>query len=355
MNILLLCRYGDLGASSRLRFFQYLKILRYQGFEVEVNPLFSNAYLERLYIGKQQLRLVLKCYLGRLVALSKAHKYDLLIIEKEIFPYLPAWFEQLLAWCKIKYLVDYDDATFHSYDHHPRLMVRALLRKKIDFVMKNSAMVIAGNYYIANRAREASARHVEVIPTVVDTDRYMPAEKTEHSVPIVGWIGTPITSRYLQNLLPVFEKLSQKTSVRFVAIGANKNDFTGTVVEVWPWSEESEGSLIQKFDIGVMPLTDSPWERGKCGYKLIQYMACAKPVVASPVGANCQIVDHGVNGYLATSQEDWYSYLLSLVRGNASCFKMGRSGRQKVLDHYSLESQASRVVGLIKEVVNSGQ
>jgi glycosyltransferase involved in cell wall biosynthesis len=252
----------------------------------------------------------------------------------------------------VPYVVDYDDALFHRYDCHTNPWVRRLLGQKIDSVMRHAATVIAGNNYLAERAYRAGANRVEMIPTVVDTKRYQPEQKSVAAVPIVGWIGTPQTSRYLKPLLPVFESLKNDMPVRFVAIGANPEDFEDTPVETWPWSEESEVKSLQQFDIGIMPLVDSPWERGKCGYKLIQYMACGVPVVASPVGVNREIVVPGGNGLFADTVEEWDKTLRMLLNVDSEARKrMGAAGRVRVEKWYSAQVQASRLLDTLYEAV----
>lgn len=354
MKILLLSRYGPLGASSRVRFLQYLPYFRSQGIEVTIKPLFSDAYVQALYSGDSKLKEIVKGYFCRLFFLFTAKKYDLVIIEKELFPFMPALAERYLRIIGVPYLVDYDDAIFHNYDRHKNPVVRRLLGKKINTVMRLSSAVTAGNSYLAERANNAGATKVEIIPTVIDIDRYQCKPEVNPEVITVGWIGTPQTSRYLKPLLPVFESLLKKYSVRFVAIGANANDFAGTPVEAWPWTEITEVSSIQQLDIGIMPLTDSPWERGKCGYKLIQYMACAIPVVASPVGVNCEIVKEGENGMLAGSIDEWSSALdAMLMAGPERLKEMGRTGRKSVDDWYSLQVQAPRLISVISVVAKS--
>jgi glycosyltransferase involved in cell wall biosynthesis len=352
MRILLLSRYGSLGASSRVRYLQYLPYFHSQGAEVTVVPLFSDDYLRALYEGGSRRGEVLRGYFRRLRALLGASRFDVVIVEKELFPFLPAVAERLLRFLGVRYVVDYDDALFHRYDRHASALVRGLLGRKIDTVMRHAAIVVAGNQYLAERARQAGAPRVEVIPTVVDTQRYQPLAREVNETPVVGWIGTPKSSRYLKTLIPVFEALQEKMPVRFVAVGARPEDFEGTPVEVWRWSEETEVASIQQFDIGIMPLEDSPWERGKCGYKLIQYMACGLPVVASPVGVNMKIVAPGENGLLADTPDEWERELWDLLHVDKLARQsMGAAGRKLVEEKYSVEAQAPRLWGALQEAV----
>lgn len=351
MKVLLLSRYGPLGASSRVRYLQYLPYFRERGVDVDVAPLFSDTYLQALYSGRGRLREVLIGYARRVGALLLARRFHVVILEKELFPFLPAGLERLLCAMGVRYVADYDDALFHRYDLHHRMMVRRMLGRKIDAVMRNAAVVVAGNDYLAERARQAGARRIEIIPTVVDAERYQARGGVGNDVPVVGWIGTPQTSRYLMPLLPVFEALKRQTAVRFVAIGAKEGDFAGTSVESWSWSAATEVASIQQCDIGIMPLEDSPWERGKCGYKLIQYMACGLPVVASPVGVNRAIVDPGRNGLLADTTEDWHRALRDLLdRDPEGRQTMGAAGRELVERWYSLQAQAPRLLAAVQGV-----
>jgi glycosyltransferase involved in cell wall biosynthesis len=304
-----------------------------------------------LYLGGSRWWAVLFGYARRLWVLLRLRQFDVVIIEKELFPFLPAAMERLLGMLGVPYVVDYDDALFHRYDRHSSGLVRRILGGKIDKIMRHSALVVVGNEYLAERARQAGAPRVEVVPTVVDTVRYRPRQEPANDVLVVGWMGTPKTSQYLLPLLPVFESLQTEMCVRFVAVGASEVDFEGTPVEIRAWSEETEVDSIQQFDIGIMPLEDSPWERGKCGYKLIQYMACGLPVVASPVGVNCEIVLSGENGLLADTQDEWKRALDQLLRADVVLRQgMGRIGRSRVENWYSLQVQAPRLFQAIKEV-----
>lgn len=353
MKVLLLSRYGPLGASSRVRFLQYLPYLESQGLEIIVKPLLSDSYVQALYDGDSRWLEVFKGYMARLVALFSAKRFDVVIIEKELFPFVPAIAERFLKLTGVPYCVDYDDALFHRYDCHSSPWVRRLLGQKIDTVMRHANCVTAGNQYLAERARKAGAKKVEIIPTVVDTDRYQLKSPSNSKILTVGWIGTPQTSRYLRPLLPVFESLKQKFPVRFVAVGANPEDFEGTPVETWRWTEGSEVHSVQQFDIGIMPLVDSYWERGKCGYKLIQYLACGVPVVASPVGVNCEIVKEGENGMLASSVEEWHQALGAMLEAGPSRLgEMGSAGRALVVGWYSLQAQVPRFHSVILSASN---
>lgn len=197
LRVLALTRYGRKGASSRMRFEQFVPALAELGIDVTLYPLLRNNYLERLYSGQPKVvNQIFGDYICRLKKLLHARRFDLLWIEKELFPDLPGWFEQLLEWFAIRYVVDYDDAIFHNYDLSSNPW-RRLLGRKIDGVMRNSALVICGNSYLADRANAAGASRVEIIPTVIDLDRYSVRTKSLSMPIIIGWVGSAATVKYL--------------------------------------------------------------------------------------------------------------------------------------------------------------
>jgi glycosyltransferase involved in cell wall biosynthesis len=350
MKLLILTRYAYDGASSRYRFYQYLRLLESNNIEIIVQPLFSDSYVKNIgnRKGKQYLEIIFS-YLKRINFLILNSKFDLIFMEKEILPWIPHGFESILINSRIPYAVDYDDATFHVYDLHAKSWVRKLLGKKIDQIMKKSSLVVAGNAYLASRAIDAGAKRVEILPTVIDLDKYDVISSVENASITIGWIGSPSTTRYLQILAPVFQEVFANSN-KIVAIGANYFQIDGVEVEVKKWSEEHEVLELQKIDIGIMPLDDTPWSQGKCGFKLIQYMACGKPVIASPVGVNADIVEHGINGFLASDLEEWKHYLRVLIDDKELRNNMGKQGRLKVEKEFSLQVTAPRLLEFLTSV-----
>ncbi len=352
MKVTLLSRYGRLGASTRLRSLQYLPYLEAAGIEVTVCPLFDDTYLERLYAGRgRSIVSVARRYGVRARDLRRATGADLLWVEKEVLPYLPNWVERALLPAGVPYVVDYDDAVFHNYDLSSRALVRRLLGRKIQRVMSGAAAVICGNDYLGARAREAGARRVELIPTVVDADRYHFEPRSGNAEPVIGWIGSPSTQRYVEGLAPVLEDIGRKHGARLVLVGARPDvvrSFKNLPVDIFPWSESTEAEQVARFDIGIMPLPDGPWERGKCGYKLIQYMACGKPTVASPVGLNVGISAGWSSGILADGPDQWYAALDRLLMDPDWRHILGQRGRQAVEEHFSLQVQAPRVAAILR-------
>jgi len=351
MRILLLPRYGPRGASSRYRLWQYVSLLKRAGHRVEVRPLLDDGYLEKLYsTGRRPQRWLISGYTRRLADVFRTAQFDAIICEQEVFPFLPASVERLFQRSRSRFLVDFDDSAHDKYSKS------AILRNKIPRLMAAADAVIVGNNYLAEYARQF-ARQVYLIPSVVDLSGYgdrtsFPASRVVR----VGWIGTPVTANLLKDLLPLMKRLqSQHPGLVFRFIGAGPDfDLRGLQAELPPWSEETEAGLLLECDIGIMPLPDNEFTRGKCGLKLIQYMATGLPVVASPVGVNCEIVDDGKNGYLAGSPEQWLDRLDMLVRDPELRLRFGRAGRAKVAAGYTLEYGFSKWQEILEGTSSSG-
>lgn len=354
MKVLYLARYGRLGASSRVRGYQYMPYLREAGLDVVVAPLLPDAYLRALYGGRRpDLGTVLSAYARRVLALLRRRRFDVLWLEYEALPWLPGWVEGLALAGNTPCVVDYDDAIFHRYDLHPSRFVRRWLGNKIDTVMRCATLVVCGNEYLAERAYQAGARRVEVVPTVVDLARFplqdQPGDPVHDGTPVIGWIGSPATAHYLELVRVPLAQVCRNGQARVRLIGAYDPHWPDVPYEVLPWSEDNEVAALSTLDIGIMPLPDTPWERGKCGYKLIQYMACGKPVVASPVGVNRKIVMHGENGFLAQTDDQWVEALSCLLADADLRRRMGTAGCATVEQTYSLQVMAPRLAALLRE------
>ncbi len=352
-SVLLLTRYDNLGASSRLRFYQYLPYLESHDYSIKVAPLFRNDYVRGLYQGRIPMFSVLQAYIGRLGFMLRSGQFDLVWVEKEMLPWVPGLIEIGFFPPKVPLLVDYDDAVFHRYDLHHFSLVRTLLGSKIDFIMQRAEVVIVGNPYLRDRAKQTQAKRIEMIPTVVDASRYVVTPPSTKQPITIGWIGSPATDRYLSLVMPVIQKAKISHDIQVVAVGASSEHLAGSHIEIRAWTEESEVAEIQQFDFGIMPLPDEEWERGKCGYKLIQYMACGKPVVASPVGVNSVIVQHGVNGFLARNEQEWLQAFELLCSDPLLRQNLGRAGRAHVEKEYSLDVMAPKLEAVLRSVVRT--
>jgi glycosyltransferase involved in cell wall biosynthesis len=251
----------------------------------------------------------------------------------------------------VPYALDFDDAIFHNYDLHRAGWVRRVFGRRIDYLMENAHLVVAGNSYLAARAIAAGAKRVEIIPTVVDLARYATKSRyTTTKKPIIVWIGSPSSVQYLLELVEPLSELANRQAFTLRVIGGGTITIQNVEVESLPWSLETEVALIAECDIGIMPLRNTPWEQGKCAYKLIQYMACGLPTVASAIGANCDAVIQGKTGFLAETPMDWVEKLALLLSDARLRERLGKVGRMRVETEYSLQKTAPRLVRILTEI-----
>jgi len=353
MKVLAFTRYTRLGASSRLRTYQYIDLLQERNIEVTQSPLLRDNYLYRFYKSyRHNWYELITDYMKRMVILFTVNHYDVIWIEKELFPYFPAIFERLFNLFNIKYIVDYDDALFHHYESSNNPFKRAI-RHKYRIIMRLSSCVVCGNDYLAYYAKISGASNITVIPTVLNLIHYpnIPSvnQPLFNNCITIGWIGTSYTVKYLQLILPVLQNLSKLYSLRLLVVGATLS-YPGINIVCKEWSEQNEFDYIQQMDIGIMPLFNEPFERGKCGYKLLQYMACKKPVVASAVGVNVNIVLQGHCGFLAKCNSDWFKSIKALITTHELRKTMGANGRQLVENKYSLAVPIQQLSGIIQKL-----
>jgi glycosyltransferase involved in cell wall biosynthesis len=351
MRIVAFTKYDREAASTRQRFLQYAPAFADAGMHLDVRPLLSNAYVRSLATHEPVSRTeVAATYWKRFRDVMAERDADAVWVHAELFPFLPSTVEQLVFRSGVPVVYDWDDATFVPYRHHRNPIVRLLLGRKFEHILSRAAAVTCGNAYLRDYCSGFCERSI-IVPTVVDTDMYRPIEKGPGPVTL-GWIGSPTTWVNVRPLLPTLERFCRDHGARFRAVGAGKaaasDSFPG--LELADWTEASEVAEVQGFDIGIMPLIDAPFERGKSGYKLIQYMACGLPTVASPVGVNTEIVTHGATGFLATDASDWLHFLGRLASDGDLRRSMGRAGRDRAIASYSLASQAPRLVSLFREV-----
>jgi glycosyltransferase involved in cell wall biosynthesis len=261
---------------------------------------------------------------------------------------MPSSIERRLI--RIPYIYDFDDAFYLKYRSDRFKMLSPFLGNKFDVVIREATKVIAGNDVIATYAKSYN-NNIIVLPTVVDIQRYSTKQQNNNTFTI-GWIGTPSTANYLKLIMSALEKITSNKQAIVRVVGSGPINLTNINHEIIPWTENTEIELLNSFDVGIMPLFDDQWAKGKCGYKLIQYMACKIPVIASPEGINTQIINHGQNGFLASSQEEWYESFMTLIESPELRDKMGLEGRKKVEQKYSLQVTAPKFIEIIQSVVS---
>lgn len=344
IKLAIFTKYSRIGASSRLRSYQYFD----NGCVApRIFPLYGDSYIKYKYKNnKSAWWLVFFAYLRRLVDLTKINSDCVVIVEKELFPWLPWWFERIF-YRNAKVVIDIDDAVFHYYE---RPFLSFFLGKKFFGIFKRANVVLAGNEYLKLRAIEFGAKRVVLFPTVVSVGRYFKEATSSKSPGLVEivWIGTPYTQNYLIEVINALDAIYTNFNFKLKVIGAKAVDYLERpFVEIVSWTEESEIAQISQSDIGIMPLPDKPFERGKCGYKLIQYMACGLPVVASPVGVNTSLVHEGANGFLCSTESEWVNALSKLLLDKDLRVRYGQYGKSLVSKQFSLERQRENLFEII--------
>ena len=347
MKLLYLSKTSFIGPSSRYRIYQYIPYLRKAGIEVKVSPLFKKGWFRILDIRWSPLSAIVKAIYAitrlfvRIWDLLKVGRYDLYCFEHQAYPYLPAFLEKIAKLINPHMLLEFDDAIFLTPLHG----------RKIPRLITMSQHVIVGNDYLKNYAQKFNP-YVSVIPTVVDTKKCKPKEdyRAQRQVNI-GWVGLAYNLPYVQRLEGTFQKLKAEVGdFIFTVISSRGLKMDGVEIVFKPWEYDNEEEDIRSLDLGIMPLPDDEWAKGKCGLKVLQYMACGVPVVASPVGVNQDIIKDGENGFLASSYNEWLVKLVLLAQNEELRRKLGQKGRETVENHYSLNKWGPKVVNLYKNL-----
>jgi len=347
VKLLYFSKTSFIGPSSRYRIYQYIPSLREARIEVTIAPLFKAGWFLILDMRWPPMRAVAKVIYAltrlfvRLWDLLKVGRYDLYCFEHQAFPYFPVFLEKIAKWINPNMLLEFDDAIFLTPLHW----------RKIPKLIAMSQHVIVGNDFLRDYALKFN-HHVSVIPTVIDTERYQTKKdyRTQGQVNI-GWVGLAYNLPYIQRLEGTFQKL--KTEIGnfiFTVICSQGVRIDGVETVFKPWSYTNEVEAIRGLDIGIMPLPDDEWAKGKCGLKVLQYMACGLPVVASPVGVNKEIIRDGENGFLAATEEEWLKKLTLLARDEELRRTLGKKGRETAEDRYSLKLWGPKVADLYKSL-----
>ncbi len=335
----------SVGPTSRYRIFQFLPVLREHGVECTVCPLFEETYCEIIEIPSPFLRVMTKIayvigrFLRRAWDVLTIGDVDLVVIEGQLFPYMPAFSERVLARLGYRLIIEFDDAIYLTRGH----------RWKIPALLRMASGAIVGNEVLAQYARRY-ATQVLVVPTVVDTQRFIPVKRkarligtaTKDPVTVV-WIGLAYNLGYLDIVAPVLKEMQDKGLIKFRVVCSRPPRLPGLMVEFRAWQLDQEVSLLQDCDIGIMPLPDTEWARGKCALKLLQYMSVGMATVASPVGVNREIISDGETGFLAVTEQDWRNSLAQLCQDASLRERMGRAARTTVEERYSLRVWGPRL------------
>ncbi|MFM9028327.1 MAG: glycosyltransferase family 4 protein [Bacteroidota bacterium] len=357
MRILFLTPYPQgVAPSQRFRFEQYFEALRRDGHVVTVSPFLDLDAWKILYRPGRffsKISGITRGYFRRFLDMIAVSKHDIVFIHREASPFGPPWMEWFIAKVSRKPLVfDFDDAIWipNSSENNRHIAKGMRSFSKTGKIIRWSSMVFAGNSYLADYARKLN-HSVEVIPTTIDTVGLHNMLADHLNIrPVIGWTGSHSTLPLLESLVPVLKRLRTGFDFELRVICDVPPEFKLDGLVFVPWSKENEISELLKFDIGIMPLPDNEWTRGKCGFKALQYMSLGIPAVVSPVGVNSEIVTNGVNGLHCTSDQEWYDGLAGLLRDKNRILQLSIACRSTVEKGYSVNSQKDRYLSLFNRV-----
>ncbi len=348
IKVLAFSLYGQQAASTRYRITQYIEELKSNDINIVSFHLLGDEYLNSKFNNKLiPFHIMIKDFIKRIYNLLCQNNYDLIIIHCELIPYIPGWIELLLI--RKPYIYDFDDAFYLKYHNVFNQRSFPFLKNKFNTIIKGAAAVTAGSKVLALYATKYNSKTL-YLPTVVDTKRYRVDKNLKiNDYFIIGWIGSPSTGPYLDILIKPLTLLSKEIKIKLVVVGAKSPKISNITIEEVEWDVNTEINIINSFDVGVMPLPDNNWAKGKCAFKIIQYMACGVPVIASPVGANVDVVDREC-GFLASTSEEWVSSIRQIYYDKSIGIKMGKSGRMRVEKLYSLEKNLPILSDLISSI-----
>ena len=340
--------------SQRYRFEQYLSFLEENNFQCELSCLITRKDDAVFYSegnSSKKLWILIKAIYKRIKDSLRYNQFDIIFVQREAIMIGSSFFEKRIKKSKAKYIFDFDDSIWlldtsegnkkYEWLKNPEKTVRNI---------RYADMVFAGNAYLANYARSCNA-HVKIIPTTIDTDFHKPIPKKENKL-IIGWIGSHTTIKHFEYAIVFLTQIKKKyPELEIRVVGDEEYVNRDLDVKGIAWTSATEVAMINSFSIGIMPLPDDEWAKGKCGLKGLSYMACEVPTIMSPVGVNTEIIEQGKNGFLASSTQEWIDALSLLIENPSLRESIGKAGRQTVLDNYSVRSQQNNYLQAFREVL----
>lgn len=350
----------NLAPGQRYRIEQWVPHLETQGIAVELLPFADEALMRLLHQPGHHWAKVaglVRCFGRRVRLLFRLREYDALYLFRAVSIVGPALLEYVLPWLRRPVIFDFDDAIYLLHTTAANRHFGWLkFPGKTASLCRLSSHVVVGNSYLADYARQFNST-VSVIPTSIDTDQYQPrGDKGEANGRIVvGWTGSSTSQTHLEWFAPVLRELRTRRDVEIRVI-SNREPVLPGIPYVWrEWTPETEVEELSQFDLGIMPMPDDEWARGKCALKALQYMAMGTPTICAAVGANCEVIQHGENGMLAYTDEEWLTAMTALIDSATLRERLGRAGRQTIEERYSMRHCANLFAQVVGEVIGQGQ
>lgn len=324
-------KYSTQGATSRYRSFAFASRLVELNYNIEIHSFMDIHYLSNLFAKKPKNKWrIFLSYCQRLFAVLRSS--DNIVIERELFPYLPYGFEKIFLRNK-QYILDFDDNVWEDYRG------KLLLNGKYDHLIKNAAGVIVGNNYLEQYVKKINSNVIK-IPTVINLGHYKQDKSVQKFERFsLVWIGSSVTYRYIKSFAPMFQQLSKLIDFDLIIIASRQLEIEkieGVSMKFHDWSSEIETVLLQQCHVGIMPLDNDDFSQGKSGFKLIQYQAAGLPMIASPIGENTHIIADTINGYLASTLSEWVTAVQNLISDTELYNRMSTASKEKSY-HYSIQ------------------
>lgn len=347
--------YG-VSPGQRYRIEQWEPILRERGVEITYRAFENDSLRALIYKNGNipgKMAEVSRAFIRRVSDLRDIKDFDLVYLFREAALLGPAFFERWVARSGVPYIFDFDDAVFQSYKSPANGYLSYLkFPGKTRVICRKAAHVMAGNEYLADYARAVNDR-VTIVPSTIDTDLYVSTYPSDQPQTVtIVWSGSFSTVQHLDTIRGVLQKLAKERKFKLRVIGPLEYSLEGVETELVPWRAETETDDLRPGHIGIMPLPDDLWTRGKCGMKALQYMGLGIPTICSPVGVNSTIIDDGRNGFLADSPDEWIAKLKLLIDSAEMRFKIGEEGRKTVDEEYSAKCHAPRVYEIFASVAS---
>lgn len=358
-RILFVCMHRpDRSPSQRFRFEQYYDFLTANGYVCDYSYLIEEKDDKKFYSPGNYFHKFLvffKSIFKRLVALKKAKDFDIIFIQREAFITGTTFFERRFAASGAKVIFDFDDSIWLSNVSDGNKNLEWLKNyTKVKEIISVSHLVFAGNNYLKDYAL-AYNKNVVLIPTTIDTDYHVPIQKNKVESICIGWTGSPTTIQHFSLIVPALKAIKEKygKKIYFKVIGDENFKLPELDIKGIPWRRETEIEDLHEINIGIMPLPDDMWAKGKCGLKGLQYMALEVPTIMSPVGVNTEIINEGVNGFLASTMDEWVDKLSRLVDSSELREKIGKEARKTIEANYSVNSQKDNYLKFFNQLLAS--
>ena len=348
----------DRSPSQRFRFEQYIEFLKQNGFDYDFSYLITPEDDKIFYKPGNTIRkagIFFRCFMQRMKDAMNADKYDIIFIQREAFMTGSVFFENRFAQSKAKVIFDFDDSIWLQNVSEANKRFSFLKdASKTSKIIAMSDMIFAGNPYLADYAKQFN-KNIRIVPTTIDTNEYQRMALPPDDKICIGWSGSITTIQHFKFAVPALTQIKKKYGDRIKIKVIGDANYKNDVLDVisMNWNKQDELKELSSFDIGIMPLPDDEWAKGKCGLKGLQYMALEIPTIMSPVGVNREIIQSGVNGFLASTDNDYIEAIGKLIEDASLRKQMGKQGRKTIVDEYSVEANKAKYLQYFNEVLSS--